>query len=82
MPHRNRAEAGKMKDFTLYHAAVAADNAWQSELERAYSKRAGDARYSSLGTATATLRKLWEAKHAADAEWRLYVYNSRKQAAR
>lgn len=50
----------------LYHAAVAADEAWQHELESVYGKDAGDARYDRRGTATPRLRVLHEAFHTAN----------------
>lgn len=37
---------------TLYHASMAADDAWQAELVRLYGREAGDARYDARGTAT------------------------------
>jgi len=44
--------------ITLRNAWVAADLAWQAELERVYGSNAGDARYDNRGTATDTLQAL------------------------
>lgn len=45
-------------DWSLYHEMVAADNAWQAELEQMYGKHAGDARYDERGYATDQLAAL------------------------
>lgn len=36
-------------DFSLYHAAIAADAAWSAELKRQFGKNAGDVRYTARG---------------------------------
>lgn len=42
-------------DFTLYKAAIAADDAWSSLLREKFGKRAGDMRYRSEGKTTPEL---------------------------
>jgi hypothetical protein len=42
----------------LYHERIAADDAWQTELERVYGEAAGNARYDRRGVATTRLREL------------------------
>ncbi len=37
------------RDFALYYAAMAADEAWSAELHRRFGKRAGDVRYTPQG---------------------------------
>jgi hypothetical protein len=39
-----------------YHTALAADTAWQAELEATYGEDAGDARYDHRGAATPALK--------------------------
>lgn len=46
------------KLLTAYNAWIEADMRWQAELERVYGSRAGDARYTSEGTATPALNHL------------------------
>jgi hypothetical protein len=55
-----------MYDFTLYHAAIAADDAWGQALAKAYGKHAGDARYDQRGVSTKELADLCAAKKTAD----------------
>lgn len=47
--------------------AYAADDAYSAELRRVFGKLAGDARYDARGTSTPELRRLCDAKLAADA---------------
>lgn len=47
-----------IKIHEAYRTAVAADEAWQRELEQAYGKCAGDARYDKRGVATPELARL------------------------
>jgi hypothetical protein len=42
-----------------YHAFVAADDAWQAELERLFGWRAGDVRYTTAGRTGPTLAPLY-----------------------
>lgn len=58
-----------MTDFTLYHAALKADQEWSRELTRDYGRNAGDARYYPNGRATPELERLYQAKLAADKAW-------------
>lgn len=53
--------------FALHRAAIKADAAWSTDLHRVFGKDAGDARYDSRGTSTPELRRLCDAKLAADA---------------
>jgi hypothetical protein len=64
-----------------YHAALAADMAWQAELEATYGEDAGDARYDHRGVATPALKA---AKAAyLDAANRLYEsVRARREATR
>ena len=48
-------------------AAYAADDAYSAELRRLFGKAAGDARYDARGMSTPELRRLSDAKLAADA---------------
>ena len=48
-------------------AAYAADAAYGAELRRVFGKDAGDARYDARGVSTPELRRLCDAKLAADA---------------
>lgn len=48
-------------------AAYAADDAYSAELRRVFGKDAGDARYDARGKSTPELRRLSDAKLAADA---------------
>ncbi len=52
--------------FTTYYAAADADAAWSAELRRVFGKSSGDARYDARGTSTPELRRLYDAKIAAD----------------
>jgi hypothetical protein len=47
--------------------AYAADDAYSAELRRLFGKAAGDARYDARGMSTPELRRLSDAKLAADA---------------
>lgn len=58
MPHPTTTE--------LFNAALEADAAWQRALIRVYGTAAAEARYDSRGTAIPELRKLYDAKVAAD----------------
>jgi len=52
----------------LYLASVAADDAWQAELERRFGKNAGDVRYTQKGQSGPVLVPLFEeARRTADA---------------
>jgi len=53
-----------------YYAALDADNAWQRELVKQFGARAGDVRYTETGQGAegSTLRKLHDAKLAADSK--------------
>jgi hypothetical protein len=53
--------------YTLW---LAADDAWQDELERVYGGNAGDARYDERGTATDRLADLYDAFKAAENRYR------------
>ncbi len=55
-------------DFSLYNAAMKADDAFQSALEKEYGKRAGDMRYQS-SKHPAHIKKLAKIKHEADEKW-------------
>ncbi len=55
-------------DFSLYNAAMKADDAFQSALEKEYGKRAGDIRYQS-SKHPAHIKKLAKIKHEADEKW-------------
>lgn len=48
-------------------AAIEADDAYSAELRRVFGKAAGGARYDARGTSTPELRRLSDAKLAADA---------------
>lgn len=50
----------------LYYAAVAADQAWQKELQHVFRRRAGNARYDQRGVSTPKLRQLHAAFRAAE----------------
>jgi hypothetical protein len=64
-----------------YHTALAADTAWQAELEATYGEDAGDARYDHRGAATPDL-KAKKAAYLAAAR-RLYEsVKARREAAR
>jgi hypothetical protein len=54
----------------LYNEALAADKAWQTELEKLFGKHAGDVRYTSQGKGAegSELRRLhdtWTERNAA-----------------
>jgi hypothetical protein len=49
----------------LYRASLAADAAWQAELERLFGKRAGDVRYTALGRIGPTLAPLYAEQQRA-----------------
>ena len=53
----------------LYFDAIAADNAFHTELVRAYGHRAGELRYSTKVHADANVQSALEAKLAADIAW-------------
>lgn len=58
------------KNFTLYYAALHADEAWHNALVARYGYRnAGAARYTSAGVETHELCALNQAKRKADAAW-------------
>lgn len=50
-----------------YPAAIKADDAYSAELRRVFGNAAGEARYDARGTSTPELRRLCDAKLAADA---------------
>lgn len=61
-----------MSTYTIATAHVRrdareADAAYSAELRRVFGKLAGDARYDARGTSTPELRRLSDAKVAADA---------------
>lgn len=59
-----------MTTHPLYAAALAADEAFHSELVRVYGRKACDARYDrKRNAATPALARLGAAKEAADAAW-------------
>ena len=50
----------------LYYAAIAADEAFQRELERVYGKKATEGRYRTKPFSDAALQAASDAKRAAD----------------
>jgi len=59
-----------MRNFALYEAAKAADEAFQAELIRVYGvKKACEMRYSSKPYHSAELNELSAAKRSADVLW-------------
>jgi hypothetical protein len=52
----------------LFRDALAADDAYNAELTRVFKKQACNARYDARGVSTAELRRLRDAKRAADLE--------------
>ncbi len=76
---RVRLEDPKTADEMLRDAMVAelrrrayeADDAYSAELRRVFGKAAGDARYDARGKSTPELRRLSDAKLAADAARRV-----------
>lgn len=52
---------------TASETCYAADDAYSAELRRVFGKAAGDARYDARGKSTPELRRLSDAKLAADA---------------
>lgn len=52
-----------------YSTALAADDAWQTALERAYGTNASNARYDDRGVATPELAALKAAFLVANDEW-------------
>jgi len=60
--------------ITLRNAWVAADLAWQAELERVYGANAGDARYDNRGEATVELTALKQAYRECTAVLYAIVY--------
>lgn len=64
----NNAEMTMTPDpFAAYRAAIAADDAYSAELRRVFGKAANEARYDARGESTPELRRLSDAKVAADA---------------
>ena len=60
------------RNFALYDAAKAADDAFQTELIRIYGvKKACEKRYQSAPYDTKSLNVLSAAKRAADEAWRI-----------
>ncbi len=59
------------RELVTYYAAISADAAWSVELHRRFGRRAGDVRYSVKGSGApgSELRRLHDAKLAADAEF-------------
>jgi len=55
-------------NYTLYYAALAADDAYRVELVRVYGKNACNARYQMTHTDAAVIATR-QAKHLADKVW-------------
>jgi hypothetical protein len=67
-------------EFTLYYAAVEADNKLSDALKAKFGALAGDKRYlASTYREDKNLDALGKAKHAADDEWLRYVQNERSR---
>jgi hypothetical protein len=57
----------------LYEAAQLADDAWQTALEAAFGRHAGDARYDLRGTSSPNLVNLSVARTTACNSWITYL---------
>jgi len=56
-------------NYDLYYAALAANQAWQGELQATYGNNAGDARYDERGGATEKLADLKDSYLKAAKAW-------------
>lgn len=65
-----------MTTHELYQAALAADNAWQAELQRLFGRNAGDVRYTEQGSAGPILAPLYAEFKRTSAAWRSAVYGT------
>lgn len=66
----DRDTASDAMNADLFAAAMAADAAWQVELDRMFGKKSGDARYDARGVSTTKLKELRDAKVRADSAFR------------
>jgi hypothetical protein len=72
-----------MKDFSLYHAACAADDAWMDEIRKAFPRQwAGNVRYTQegIGKEGSSLRAAYDRWKEANEAWRNEMEATRREA--